>query len=125
MPILPDCSSSVPKSPANALGVAIVTLFPELFATFLRTSFVKRAISERKLRVHLEYLRDHGLGRHRSVDDTPYGGGAGMVMRVDCVMSAITNAERVAGFEPRGHRILLCPQGRSFDQAAARRIASV
>lgn len=107
------------------LGVAVVTLFPELFTTFLRTSFVKRAISEGKLGVHLEYLREHGLGRHRSVDDTPYGGGAGMVMRVDCVMNAIVSAERNARFVAKGHRILLCPQGRPFDQSAARRIATL
>lgn len=107
------------------LSVAVVTLFPELFTTFLRTSFVKRAISEEKLQVHLEYLREHGHGRHRSVDDTPYGGGAGMVMRVDCVMNALVNAERRAGFTPKGHRILMSPQGRPFDQKAARRLAAL
>lgn len=110
---------------AESLRFAVVTLFPELFVTFLRTSFVKRAIAEKKLAVHLEYLREHGLGRHRSIDDTPYGGGAGMVMRVDCVMNAITNAERRAEFVPKAHRILLCPQGRRFDQSAARRIATL
>lgn len=107
------------------LGVGVVTLFPELFTTFLRTSFVKRAISENKLAVHLEYLREHGLGRHRSVDDSPYGGGAGMVMRVDCVMNAIQAVEARGQFEPKAHRILLCPQGRPFDQAAARRLAAL
>jgi tRNA (guanine37-N1)-methyltransferase len=107
-----------------SLGIAVVTLFPELFTTFLRTSFVKRAISEQRLRVHLEYLRNHGLGRHRSVDDTPYGGGAGMVIRVDCVMNAILSAEQQSGAQPRAHRILMCPQGKPFDQRAARRIAT-
>ncbi len=121
---LETCPSEA-KAANRHLGVAIVTLFPELFTTFLRTSFVKRAITEGKLDVHLEYLREHGLGRHRSVDDTPYGGGAGMVMRVDCVMNAITSVERRAGFGPKGHRILLSPQGRTFDQSAARRIASL
>jgi tRNA (guanine37-N1)-methyltransferase len=111
--------------PASTLGVGVVTLFPELFTTFLRTSFVKRAISENRLAVHLEYLREHGFGRHRSVDDTPYGGGAGMVMRVDCIMSAIQALEARARFVPKAHRILLCPQGRPFDQAAARRLATL
>lgn len=110
---------------ARALGVGVVTLFPELFSTFLRTSFVKRAIFERKLTVHLEYLREHGLGRHRSVDDTPYGGGAGMVMRVDCVMDAIHAVEQRGEFLPKAHRILLCPQGRPFEQATARRLATL
>ena len=61
-------------------------MFPELFTTFLETSFVKKAHrTEGSSRVHLEPLRQHGLGKHRSVDDTPYGGGAGMVLRVDCI----------------------------------------
>jgi tRNA (guanine37-N1)-methyltransferase len=110
---------------AQALGVGVVTLFPELFGTFLRTSFVKRAIVERKLAVHLEQLREHGLGRHRSVDDTPYGGGAGMVMRVDCVMNAIHAVEQRGKFLPKSHRLLLCPQGHPFDQATARRLAAL
>jgi tRNA (guanine37-N1)-methyltransferase len=114
-----------PKAASGVLGVAVVTLFPELFTTFLRTSFVKRAICEHRLSVHLEYLRDHGHGRHRSIDDAPYGGGAGMVMRVDCVMGAIENAERRAGFAPKGHRILLSPQGCPFEQSVARRIAAL
>jgi tRNA (guanine37-N1)-methyltransferase len=105
--------------------VAVVTLFPELFATFLRTSLVKRAIRENQLSVHLECLREHGLGRHRSVDDTPYGGGAGMVMRVDCLMNAVASAEGRTGLGHRGHRILLSPQGRRFDQSTARRIAGM
>lgn len=105
------------------LDLAVVTLFPELFATFLRTSFVHRAIAEQKLSVHLEYLREHGLGKHRSVDDTPYGGGAGMVMRVDCVMQAIAAAEGMIGASPRAHRVLLTPQGVPFTQSAAARLA--
>ncbi|HEY5959962.1 MAG TPA: tRNA (guanosine(37)-N1)-methyltransferase TrmD [Polyangiaceae bacterium] len=115
-------ADTTPES--SSMGVAVVTLFPELFSTFLRTSFVKRAITETRLRVHLEYLREHGLGRHRSVDDTPYGGGAGMLMRVDCIVDAMVNAERQCGFVPKAHRILMCPQGKRFDQRAARRIAT-
>jgi tRNA (guanine37-N1)-methyltransferase len=109
---------------AARLDVAIVTLFPELFSTFLRTSFVHRAIAEQRLSVCLEYLREHGLGRHRSVDDTPYGGGAGMVMRVDCVLAAIEAAEQRLGATPKAHRVLLTPQGRPFEQSAARQLAA-
>jgi tRNA (guanine37-N1)-methyltransferase len=108
----------------NRLDVAIVTLFPELFSTFLRTSFVHRAIAEERLGVIVEYLREHGRGRHRSVDDTPYGGGAGMVMRVDCVLEAIESAEIRLGASPKAHRVLLTPQGVPFTQAAAARLAT-
>lgn len=107
----------------NRLDLAVVTLFPELFSTFLRTSFVHRAIAERKLSVALEYLREHGRGRHRSVDDTPYGGGAGMVMRVDCVLEAIEAAEAKLEASPKAHRVLLTPQGVPFTQAAAAQLA--
>jgi tRNA (guanine37-N1)-methyltransferase len=101
--------------------VGIVTLFPELFETFLETSLVGRAITKGALSAICEPLREHGLGRHRSVDDTPYGGGAGMVLRVDCVVSAIEALDARMG---PAHRVLLSPQGRPFDQATARRLSS-
>ncbi len=98
------------------MHIRIVTLFPELFTTFLDTSFVKKAIVSGALGVHLEALRQHGIGKHLSVDDTPYGGGAGMVLRVDCVSAAIEAAEGTAG---RSHRVLLTPQGAPLRQAMA------
>jgi len=105
------------------LRVGLVTLFPELFGEFLRTSFVGRAMGSGKLQVDIEQLREHGLGKHRAVDDTPYGGGAGMLLRVDCVVSAIEalDARLQPPAEPRPRRILLSPQGQRFDQATARR----
>jgi len=102
-----------------ALSVGIVTLFPELFETFLGTSFIGKARADGQLLVHLEHLREQGLGKHKSVDDTPYGGGAGMVMRVDCTVRAIESAEARCGFHPKGRRALLTPQGRVFNQAKA------
>jgi tRNA (guanine37-N1)-methyltransferase len=109
------------------MKLGVVTLFPELFAPFFATSFVGRAVSDGVLAVHLEALRDHGLGVHRAVDDTPYGGGSGMLMRPDCVVSAIESAEAalagLAGGMVRPHRVLLTPQGRVFDQRIARRFS--
>ncbi len=67
----------------------VVTLFPELFQPFLALGMVGRAVSSGALAVRLESLRAYGLGRHKSVDDTPYGGGSGMVMRVDCVVECL------------------------------------
>lgn len=71
------------------MRIDVVTLFPELFGPFLETSITGRAISCGALSVGLKQLREHGLGRHRAVDDTPYGGGSGMVMRVDCIVEAL------------------------------------
>lgn len=105
------------------MQVAIVTLFPGLFAAFLETSFVKRARDGGQLRVVLEDLRPHGLGKHLSVDDAPYGGGSGMVMRVDCVVAAIEAAE--VQLHGRATRVLLTPQGAPWRQARAAELASV
>jgi tRNA (guanine37-N1)-methyltransferase len=97
------------------MKLAIVSLFPELFAPFLETSFVGRAIASGTLEVMLEPLREHGLGRHKSIDDTPYGGGSGMVMRVDCVVAALEQAESRLG-AGRAKRVLLTPQGERLAQ---------
>jgi tRNA (guanine37-N1)-methyltransferase len=101
--------------------IGIVTLFPELFEPFSSSSLVGRAVQSGRLEVVLEALREHGLGRHRSVDDTPYGGGAGMVLRVDCVVAAIETLEDRIG---AARRVLLCPQGAPFTQATARRFSA-
>jgi tRNA (guanine37-N1)-methyltransferase len=106
--------------------VDIVTLFPELFETFLATSFVGRAIKGGELLVRLRSPREHGLGKHRSVDDTPYGGGSGMVMRVDVLVACMEalDAEAESNGEPRARRILLTPQGQPFAQPTATRLAT-
>jgi len=107
--------------------VDLVTLFPELFETFLATSFVGKATKSGELKVRLRSPREHGLGKHRSVDDTPYGGGSGMVMRVDVLVQCFEalDAEADAAGEPRARRVLLTPQGRPFDQRAATRLSEV
>ena len=105
------------------MQIAVITLFPELFEPFAKTSFVGRAVEQGTLALHLEALRRHGLGNHLSVDDTPYGGGSGMVMRPDCIVAALEAAEVALG--ARSHRVLLTPQGRVFEQATARRFAEV
>jgi tRNA (guanine37-N1)-methyltransferase len=104
----------------------LVTLFPELFERFTETSFVGRAIAGGQLAVRLRSPRDFGLGKHKSVDDTPYGGGSGMVMRVDvlvaCMESLDADAEKEGGV--RAHRVLLTPQGQPLDQARVRELAA-
>jgi tRNA (guanine37-N1)-methyltransferase len=107
------------------MQVAIVSLFPELFGPFFSTSLMGRAVESGVVKVHYEDLRRHGLGKHLSVDDTPYGGGSGMVMRVDCTVAAMDAA--CAALEPNEpvRRLLLTPQGKRFTQADARRLAEL
>ena len=105
------------------MQIAIVTLFPELFAPFFATSLMGRALSGGVVSVHYEDLRRHGLGKHLSVDDTPYGGGSGMVMRPDCTVAAMDAACAALGDGEPVHRILLTPQGKRFTQSEARRLS--
>jgi tRNA (guanine37-N1)-methyltransferase len=99
------------------MQIDVVTLFPELFATFFATSVVGRAIRQAILAVRTRNPRDFGIGRHRKVDDTPYGGGSGMVMRVDCIVDCLESldADREGGAVAR--RVLLTPQGALLSQA--------
>jgi tRNA (guanine37-N1)-methyltransferase len=105
------------------MQLAIVTLFPELFVPFFATSLMGRAVDGGVVSVHYEDLRPHGLGKHRSIDDTPYGGGSGMVMRADCTVAAMEAACAALGEGEPVHRILLTPQGKRFTQVDARRLA--
>ena len=80
------------------MRIDVVTIFPELFELPLRTSIVGRAAEQGIVSFGVHDLREHGLGRHRSVDDYPYGGGAGMVMRPEPLFAAIEPL-RAAGAE--------------------------
>jgi tRNA (guanine37-N1)-methyltransferase len=104
--------------------VDILTLFPDMFAGFLATSFVARAIAGGQLEVRSRSPRDFGLGKHRSVDDTPYGGGSGMLMRVDVLVPAMESLDADAPGGLHAHRVLLTPQGRALDQAKVHELAA-
>jgi len=98
------------------LQIDVITIFPGLFAPFLEASFVGIAQKNQQLRVAVHDLRDWTTDRHRSVDDSPYGGGPGMVMKAEPLVAAI---EELAGSrEARtGRVVLLSPRGRPLDQS--------
>ena len=100
------------------MRVDVVTIFPQLFDVPLRTSLLGKAVEEGLLDVRVHDLRDHGLGTHRSVDDEPYGGGAGMVMRPEPLFDAV---DAVRG--PDAHVVLLSPRGRKLDHALVDELA--
>lgn len=100
------------------MRISIVTIFPEFFAGPVSVGVVGRAIERGLVSLDLHDLRDHGLGRHRQVDDTPYGGGAGMVMRVEPLDACL-------GPLAESHRVLLTPAGRPLDQEILDRLAGV
>lgn len=109
----------MPQPPAALLQIDIVTLFPELFDAPLRISIIGRAVERGILTVTLHDLREHGIGRHRVVDDTPYGGGAGMVMRPEPLFATIEPL-RVEGAQV----ILLDPAGERLTDALARELST-
>ena len=95
----------------------VVTLFPELFEAFQTTSIVGRAVTSGVVSLRLRRPRDFGLGKHRNVDDTPYGGGSGMVLRVDVLVACMEALDAENGTDtPRAHRVLLTPQGARVEQ---------
>jgi tRNA (guanine37-N1)-methyltransferase len=100
------------------MRIDVVTIFPELFDLPLRTSIIGRAADQGIVEFGVHDLRQHGLGRHRSVDDYPYGGGAGMVMRPEPLFAAIEPL-RDAGAQV----ILLDPAGERLTDALARELA--
>lgn len=101
------------------MKVDIVTIFPDLVAGPLGTSIIGRAADAGLVDFTVHDLRDHGLGRHRSVDDEPYGGGAGMVMRPEPLFAAVEPL-RDAG----AHVVLMDPAGEQLDDASARELAT-
>jgi len=98
----------------------VVTLFPELFESALSTSLLGKAIAAGLVRVDFVNPRDFAGGRHRQVDDTPYGGGLGMVMKPEPLVLAIEAACAARG---PAWKVLLTPQGRPLDQAGVERLA--
>jgi tRNA (guanine37-N1)-methyltransferase len=110
---------------ARAWRAKIVTLFPEVFPGVLGASLTGTALKEGLWHLETIDLRRFGVGRHRNVDDTPAGGGAGMVMRADVVGAALAEAARGTP-EDRGAWpvVYLSPRGRPFSQAMAHRFAA-
>jgi tRNA (guanine37-N1)-methyltransferase len=108
------------------MRIDIITLFPDMFTGPLTESIIKRAQNNNLLSINLHQLRDYALDKHGTVDDSPYGGGAGMVLKVDvmdnCLQSVIEKA-RADGINTEPHKILLTPQGQVFKQQAAKELA--
>jgi tRNA (guanine37-N1)-methyltransferase len=101
------------------MRIDVVTIFPELLAGPLGTSIVGRAVDAGLVEFGVHDLREHGLGRHRSVDDYPYGGGAGMVMRPEPLFAAVEPL-RDAGAQV----VLMDPAGERLADSLARELAT-
>lgn len=91
----------------------VLTLFPELFDGFCRTSIIGRAIASGDIEVLCSSIRDFSVDRHRRVDDAPFGGGAGMVMQVQPLRDAVLSAKAVS---PNAKVLLMSPRGATLTQ---------
>jgi tRNA (guanine37-N1)-methyltransferase len=100
--------------PPPPIRFDVLTLFPDLFDGFLGESILKRAIERGLVQVHRWNIRDWAEGKHRQVDDRPFGGGPGMVLMAPPVVAAVEAVRAKA--EPSGRLIALTPQGRRLDQ---------
>lgn len=101
------------------MQIDVITLFPELVSVPMRTSMMGRAQDKKLLDLRVHDLREFGLGRHLQVDDTPCGGGQGMVLRPEPIFAAMEKVHT-----PQSKVLLMTPQGRRHDQATAQRLAT-
>lgn len=104
----------------TAWHASIVTLFPEMFPGPLGHTLAGDALARGLWRLSTERIRDHGIGRHRQVDDTPAGGGVGMVLRADVLAGAIDAAAPAGDTRPR---LLMSPRGKPLTQKRVRALA--
>jgi len=105
------------------MRIDVVTIFPQMFSGPLDVSLIKRARAAGLAKINIYNLRDFTADRHQTVDDRPYGGGAGMIFKPEPVYRAIKYLSRNR-IRPANRRIIyLSPQGRVFNQSMARRLA--
>ena len=100
------------------MKIKILTLFPKMFEGFVSESIIKRAIEKKACSIEIIDIREYSQNKHKHVDDTPCGGGAGMVLAVDVVHRAILD-----NTSDKSHIILMTPQGRPFKQSIAYELA--
>ena len=101
------------------MRITFLTLFPEMYGNFLHTSIIGRAILENKVSVDFVNIRDFALDKYKHVDDTPYGGGAGMIMKCQPVLDALESVRT-----EESHVVLFAANGKQYKQSIARRYAT-
>jgi tRNA (guanine37-N1)-methyltransferase len=103
------------------MRIDVLTLFPEMFPGYMGQSVLKRAIDAGLVDIQLHDIRDWARGKHQQVDDRPFGGGPGMVLRPEPVVECIEAVQ--ASAEPAGQVVYLTPQGRKLNQTIAEELA--
>ncbi|HQA59915.1 MAG TPA: tRNA (guanosine(37)-N1)-methyltransferase TrmD [Tepidanaerobacteraceae bacterium] len=105
------------------LIIHVLTLFPEFFESPFNVSIIKRALDKGLIQIELINIRDFSRDKHKKVDDYPYGGGSGMVMKPEPIFEAVDYVEKTIEGERR-RIILMSPQGKTFNQSLARELST-
>jgi tRNA (guanine37-N1)-methyltransferase len=101
------------------MTIDIITLFPDMFRGPFDMSMLWKAQNQKLIKINLIDLREFGLGPRRTVDDTPYGGGAGMVLKPEPVFAAVESAKKA---RPDSKVVVLTPSGKSYSQKIAKKV---
>jgi len=117
-------NSVLEGGPQPKLFFSFLTLFPEIFQPVLGSSLLGKAKAKGLVDYRLIQIRDFATDKHRTVDDTPFGGGEGMILKVDVLHAAWQEAQRQIPREGKSLTVLLSPQGRLFDQEMAHELSS-
>lgn len=105
------------------MRIDILTIFPKMFSAVLNESIIKRAQRKGKVEIFLHDLRDFSADKHRKVDDRPFGGGPGMLLRPEPIFSALEHILPHRPKRPRAEVILLSPRGKKFNQQMAMKLS--
>lgn len=103
------------------MRIDVLTLFPEMFSGYLGQSLLKKAIDGGIVEIAVHNIRDWASGKHKQVDDRPFGGGPGMVLRPEPVVESVEDVQKLANAP--GHVVLLTPQGRRLEQSIVQELA--
>lgn len=96
----------------------VITIFPDIFKSYFSESIIKRAQKKKLVKINIHNLRDYTRDRHKTVDDKPYGGGPGMVMKIEPIYKAVSALKK-------SKVILFSPKGKRFDQKMAKRFSKL
>lgn len=113
----------------------VITIFPEIFSSYFSESIIKRALEKQKIKINIVNLRDFTTDKHKTVDDSPFGGGAGMVMKVEPLYAAVSSIKKSVlsqpnNLEPNAYRlmpktILTSAKGKTWNQSMARKYSGL
>lgn len=102
------------------MKIHIITLFPDMFKPVIGMSMLQKAQDQKLVEFNLVNLRDYGLGPRKTVDDSPYGGGSGMVLKVEPIFAAVRNIQKE---EPEAKVLLMTPRGKQYNQIIAKKLS--